>query len=154
MIRRAAVLGIVVCPALAAGCTPNIESLNSKAKTATNYHSPQAVYDAMTAAGVAATAFVDKGAAAGPGGMTMYSSGERNLGDGFATILVFPSGAAQKDMMDGYVTDWLSEASSVGVKDPIALVGTNLADDRRRGLSKVQEALGGQLQKWTVSMAG
>lgn len=145
MMRRAALIWMVVFLALAAGCSPGIESLNSKAKTAQSYDSPKAVYDAMTAGGVEATAFIDKGSAAGPAGTTMYSSGDVNLGDGFATILVFPQSAVST--MDPYVTSWLSSAKSAGVKDPTVLVGANWLLTGSGDLSRVQKALGGKLQR-------
>ncbi|MFA5844005.1 MAG: hypothetical protein WC971_04150 [Coriobacteriia bacterium] len=145
MMRRAALIGMMVFLALAAGCSPSIESLNAKAKKAQSYDSPKAVYDAMTAGGVEATAFIDKGPAAGPAGTTMYSSGDVNLGGGFATILVFPRSAVST--MDSYVTSWLSSAKSAGVKDPTVLKGADWLLTGDGDLSKVQEALGGKLQK-------
>lgn len=146
MFGRVALIGTVVLTLLAAGCSPGIEDLNAKAKTAQSYESPQAVYDAMTAGGVTAVALIDKGPAAGPAGMEMYSSGEVNFGDGFGTILVFPPSAVST--MDAYGTNWLSTAGGAGVKDPTVLKGANwLLTGSIGNLSKAQEALGGQLQQ-------
>lgn len=145
MLGRVALIGTVVLTLLAAGCSPSIEDLNAKAKTAESYESPQAVYDAMTAGGVTAVALIDKGPAAGPAGAEMYSSGEVNFGDGFGTILVFPPDAVST--MDAYVTTWLTSAEGTGVKDPTVLKGANWLLTGSGDLSKVQDALGGQLQK-------
>lgn len=145
MLRRAVLLGTIALLALTTGCAPSVESLNSKAKAAASYDSPQAVYDAMTAGGVEAVALIDKGLAVGPAGSEMYSSAEVNFGDGFGTILVFPPDAVST--MDGYVTTWLSSAEGAGVKDPTVLKGANWLVTGSGDLSEVQEVLGGQLQQ-------
>ncbi|MDO8915809.1 MAG: hypothetical protein Q7W16_06995 [Coriobacteriia bacterium] len=145
MLRRAVLLGMVLCVVLAAGCTPSTDSLNASAKEATSYDSPQAVYDAMKAGGVDAVALIDEGDQAGPAGTVMAKSAEVNFGDGFGTITVFPS--AGVPTMGEYVTVWLSSAKSSGVEDPTVLQGPNWLVSRGGDLSKVQQALGGKLQK-------
>ncbi len=146
MFGRAALIWMVVLILLAAGCSPSIDDLNAEAKTAQSYEDPQAVYDAMLAGGVAAMALIDKGPAAGPVGMEMFSSGEVNFGDGFGTILVFPPNAVST--MDAYATNWLSTAAGAGVNDPIVLKGANwLLTGSSGNLAEAQEALGGQLQE-------